>query len=317
MPVHNESKWIDAAVASILNQTFEDLELVILDDGSTDGTASILNEWTGTDPRVRVETNKTSSGLAYSSNQAVQLCTASFIARMDGDDISQNDRIERQVAELRYDPRTVLVGTLCVGIDAEGRQIKSRDRGRLMHPGPFSPFPHGSIMFRRDAFDDVGGYRIEAEGCEDLDLFLRMSRAGKVKVVTDALYRYRYHAQNTALTVPMADRIQILKERERSIGYLSGHHPSGSDSRLAAETYMTMSAMSVWAGHRPFQKVGVKRDVLHGSIGQVARSVLYNTWGNVHPRSLRAALALGIRLRDRLATRTLRMTEVHEWRFGS
>jgi glycosyltransferase involved in cell wall biosynthesis len=178
MPVHNALPFLDESVASILNQTLADFEFVILDDASTDGSADALRRWAQKDGRIRLFRSGRNLGLAGSSNFVVRHARAPFVARMDADDVSHPERLRRQWEVLRGRPDVALVGTLFEGIDAGGRRVRPRDRWRLARRSVFPPFPHGSVMFRREVFDEVGGYREACAGWEDHDLFLRIIRAG-------------------------------------------------------------------------------------------------------------------------------------------
>jgi glycosyltransferase involved in cell wall biosynthesis len=120
MPVYNALPYLHESIASILAQTFADFEFVILDDGSTDGTAAALREWARRDPRIRLVTSPRNLGLAGSSNLVVAHATAPLIARMDGDDVAHPERLERQLAVMRAHPDASLVATLWEGIDAGG-----------------------------------------------------------------------------------------------------------------------------------------------------------------------------------------------------
>lgn len=165
---------------SILDQSWSDFEFVIFDDGSTDGSTERLREWARRDSRIRLVESEKNLGPAASSNQVVRLAKAPLIARMDADDISHPDRLKRQVELLEERPDVGLVGTMYETIDAEGRQLRGPNYWRLFHKSWFVPFPHGSIMYRREIFDRLGGYREECVFWEDQDFFLRASAITKV-----------------------------------------------------------------------------------------------------------------------------------------
>jgi glycosyltransferase involved in cell wall biosynthesis len=167
MPVHNAAPYLDEAVGSILNQTYRDFEFVILDDGSTDGSAEKLRDWANRDSRIRLHRQERNSGPAESSNLVVQHAGGSLIARMDADDVSYPDRLQQQIDLLNRRPDVGLVGTLCDVIDKDGHAVRSRDLWRLTRRSWFAPFPHGSIMYRRDLFELAGGYRDQCVYWED------------------------------------------------------------------------------------------------------------------------------------------------------
>ena len=200
MPVHNGLPFLDDSIGSILGQSLDDFELVILDYASTDGTGAALREWQRKDGRVRVVASARPLGLAGSSNRVVAEARAPLIARMDADDIAHRDRLQRQWEVFQAHADASLVGTLWEGIDERGRRVRPRDRWRLVRRSSFAPFPHGSTMFRRRAFDEIGGYRQACEFWEDLDFFLRLSTTGRVFVLPDVLYAYRFHGNSSRLT---------------------------------------------------------------------------------------------------------------------
>ena len=167
MPVHNAEPYLDEAIESILNQTFRDFEFVILDDGSTDRSTEILRSWAAEDDRIRLHRQEKNSGPAESSNQVVRHASGTLIARMDADDVSHPERLQQQVELLQRRPEVGLVGTLCDVIDKEGRTVRTRDLWRVTRRSWFAPFPHGSIMYRRELFDLAGGYRGECVYWED------------------------------------------------------------------------------------------------------------------------------------------------------
>src|SRR5215212_10172661 len=96
MPVHNAMPYLDAAVESILGQTLQNFEFVIVDDASTDGSTERLREWTSTDPRIRLIEEKANLGPALSSERVARAARAPFVARMDADDVSDPDRLAEQ-----------------------------------------------------------------------------------------------------------------------------------------------------------------------------------------------------------------------------
>jgi GT2 family glycosyltransferase len=211
MPVHNALPHLDAAVRSILEQTHRDFEFVILDDASTDGSTERLKEWAAKDTRIRLHLGKKNMGPAASSNLVVREAKGRLIARMDADDISYPDRLRRQLEILRAYPEAGLVGSLCDVIDENGRKVRGPDPWRLRHSGWFAPFPHGSIMYRRELFDRAGGYREQCVYWEDLDLFLRIASFAKVLTITEPLYQHRHSHGSTRL-----DSKQPLRRGARS-----------------------------------------------------------------------------------------------------
>jgi hypothetical protein len=322
MPVHNAGPYLDASIASVLGQSFPDLELVALDDASTDGSGGVLRDWAKRDPRVRVITSPTRLGLVDSANRVTRAARAAVCARMDADDVSDPGRLEAQWAVLEGHPDAVLVGTLWEGIDAAGRLVRPRDRWRLVRRSPFAPFPHGSIMFRRRAFDAIGGYRSACTYWEDLDLYLRLADRGRILVLPAALYRYRFHTTSTLGGAMGPDEaraaelmLRCLAARRAGRDYtplLTAAGPDGGTA-LGAGTLYLLAARRLWAGQPPG---GLRR--LRGlrprppllGLGLLVLA----TAGNLAPRAVRAALRQLIRARDALAGGAVQEDRPVEWR---
>jgi glycosyltransferase involved in cell wall biosynthesis len=306
MPARNAAPYLDAAIVSILTQTFTDFELVVIDDASTDGSSEILAAWAARDPRVRVERSDVPLGLVGSSNRAVRASRAPIVARMDADDVSHPERLRRQLDVLATHGDAVLVGTLFEGIDGAGRLVRPRDRWRLLGPSPFAPFPHGSAMFRREDFEAIGGYRAETEYWEDLDLFHRLAARGRVLVLPEALYRYRFHVGATRLAGDPATVEPAVARMIRAAGY-------GVDEPRAA---YSLAASRLWAGHPPHLWSTLRLPSLVPPRLSTLAIFGVAAAGALSPRATRFALGCIIGARDRLASVRIG-PEPREWRFAS
>src|SRR4051794_7125581 len=255
MPVHNGLPYLDASIASILGQTHDDFEFVIGDDGSTDGSREALRAWKEKDPRIRLFEGEARLGPSASSNWVVEQSRGRFVARMDADDVSHRDRLRRQLDVLLGHPAVDLVGTLWETIDEDGRCVRRPDRWRLVGRSAFAPFPHPSVMFRREAFDRVGGYREPCAFWEDVDLYLRMSRCGRIAVLADVLLRIR-HARTSTRLVQQArveeayDRMfRCVAEWGRGNGY--DELLAGRSRKLSPQAFIAVASVELWAGGRP------------------------------------------------------------------
>jgi glycosyltransferase involved in cell wall biosynthesis len=199
MPVYNSRKYLREAVGSILAQTFRDFELIVVDDGSTDESPGILAEFAEADARVRV-ISRPNTGIVGALNDALAAAGGELVARMDADDVAMPERFEKQVAFLRENPQYVLVGSQVMLIDPEGAALCPKrdtqythekiDQGHL--EGRW-PLVHPTVMVRRAAMVQVGGYRSKYQFLEDTDLFLRLAEVGKLASLQDILLRYRLH----------------------------------------------------------------------------------------------------------------------------
>ena len=299
MPVHNARPFLDESIRSILDQTLRDFEFVILDDASTDGSVELLRTWAGRDGRIRLHESRQRLGLSGSSNAVVMEARAPIVARMDADDIAHPDRLRRQWNVLQDRPDVAVIGTLCDGIDAGGRVVRPRDRWRLVRRSVYIPFPHGSAMFRRDVFDQVGGYDEASAGGEDQTLLSRMAARGRVLTLPDTLYSYRYHSSNATL-------------------FLGTHAVSGSQFQNgnALATFYRLGAMRLWAGDAPMllQPILASRSVKWNP--QAAMILVSALWGHVSPATLRSFLRLSIRARDLAAGVRVKDGRPCEWRSG-
>jgi glycosyltransferase involved in cell wall biosynthesis len=312
MPVRDLARYVDAAVASILGQTYADFEFVIRDDGSTDGTREILRLWAARDPRIRFFEGEVSLGPAESSNFVVRHAIGELVARMDGDDIAHPDRLRRQIEVLDGHPEACLVGSLFEGIDEQGRRVRPRDRSRLVARTPFAPFPHGSIMFRRDAFEAAGGYRAAADFWEDLDLYRRLAQVGELIVIPAALYRHRSSPLSTRLTSSRAAVERSIDDMYRRVAGEGGR--PGRGPRLKPDVWLSLGSTLLWAGRRP----GVLLPLLRrGAIGLDGRSlaiVAWALWAELSPKTLRYCLRLATRHRDRRMRGRFHEDGVYRWR---
>lgn len=297
MPVHNGREFLDESIKSILAQTISDFEFVILDDASTDGSAELLREWAKRDARILLHHSSKQLGLAGSSNAVVSKARAPIVARMDADDIAHPDRLRRQLSILESHPDIVVIGTLCNGIDAGGRVVRPRDRWRLLRRSTYIPFPHGSTMFRRKAFDEVGGYNEQMTGAEDQDLFKKMATQGRVVTLADVLYSYRYHLSNATL----------------QNGASAAHEDSHPHHDAFAGLYM-MGAMRLWAGQAP-QLLGPM--FKNSSLQWTPKTFMFLApalLGHFSAPTLRVFLRSFIQARDLFASLRVKDGRHYEWR---
>jgi len=193
MPVRDNAATLDLAVRSILAQTYDEIELLLIDDGSTDGTLDLMRRYE--DPRVRVISDGESLGLPTRLNQAVAFASGELFARMDGDDVSYPERFERQVAALRKQPDLDLCGASLVvyraGHEAIGVRRSPTDHDRITaRPATGFPMAHPTFM-GRIGFFRRWPYRRAAVSMEDQDLLLRSYRDSRFGNVPEILFGYR------------------------------------------------------------------------------------------------------------------------------
>lgn len=204
MCVRNGERYVQRAVNSVLTQTMENFELVIVDDASTDGTYDLLQRIN--DPRVLVTRLPEQAGAAHARNLGLSTARGTYVAILDADDVSLPSRLEQQIAFLAERPRTAIVGSPAVVIDANGipRGVRSMPGGPLSIRWTAilkSPFPHSSVVFRADVlkrFDLV--YDRALEPSEDYDLCARVLAVGDGENMDDPLVFYRVHPDQLSNT---------------------------------------------------------------------------------------------------------------------
>lgn len=198
LPVHNAEAFLPEAVESILGQSLSDLELVCIDDGSTDRSPEILQRYAARDGRVRVF-RREHAGLIAALNEGLRIARAPLVARMDADDISTPERLEHQYRRLEMDPELWVLGTAEERIDAAGR---ARGRRPPIVTGCDAVarallekcvICHPSVMMRREPILALGGYRPAYKHAEDYDLWLRVSERAKLDNLDFVGLRYRKH----------------------------------------------------------------------------------------------------------------------------
>lgn len=201
MPAYNAERFIQHAVGSILAQTFEDFELIILNDGSTDNTRPIIEAYS--DPRIRL-INKENSGVASTLNLGLEEARGEFIWRHDADDISLPQKLEKEMAFLDAHPEFVLCATQVAFMSERGnvawnkRQPKEDWLGSAAYRevlfedfSPYSPVTHGTTLFRRSILQNTGGYREAFITSEDIDMWLRFLEHGRLAVINECLSLHR------------------------------------------------------------------------------------------------------------------------------
>ena len=199
MSVYNGGAYLASAVESILKQTFEDFEFIIINDGSTDDTLEVIRRYAQIDRRIIV-IEKDNTGLADSLNAGIRTARARWIARLDSDDVALPDRLGRQLTFLREHPSVLLLGTGCILRDQSGRHVRKYvyppGHDSLVHHmevgGPM--FPHSSALFLKEPVLQLGGYNIRFLRAQDKDLWLRISEMGHIACLRKPLVGLRKHS---------------------------------------------------------------------------------------------------------------------------
>lgn len=216
MPVYNAKAYIAKAVESILAQSFGHFELIIINDGSTDGSQQILEKYATQDPRIRLVTRE-NRGLVASLNEGIDLARADLIARMDADDVAFPERFALQVSFMDAHPEIVACGTCYNIIDFKDRILVACDRepqndeeiqNTLL--GGIPCLCHPTVMMRKTAVLAAGGYDPETMLAEDLDLWLRLGESGKLANLPEVLLGYREHGGSVS-EMGHLKQIEVMK----------------------------------------------------------------------------------------------------------
>ncbi len=202
MPFRNAEAFLRESIESILNQSYSDFEFIIIDDASTDESEKIIKRYLF-DPRIIYIKNTERIGIAKNLNKGLSIARGEIIARMDGDDISTPDRLEKQYLYLSKNPALSLVGTFAIIINESNIELASIEFP--IEPHVISklyffhyPFLHPTIMFRKSDVLEIGAYRDDKDYIEDVDMFLRFIMAGKQGAnLPEYLYKYRKHKNST------------------------------------------------------------------------------------------------------------------------
>lgn len=217
MAVHNGEQFLPEALDSVLAQSFDDFELLVVDDGSIDRSAAIVQALR--DPRVRL-ISQPSSGLAAALNLGLEHARGEYIARHDDDDVSLPNRLERQVEYLDRHPDVALIGSNYTIIDEVGTALAATRV--FTHPDDVAlalvlsnQFGHGSVMMRRSVVMSVGGYDCSADYVEDYDLWTRLSHVAQVANLAEDLYRWRRSDEGISLANQEAQVEQAFRIRDR------------------------------------------------------------------------------------------------------
>jgi len=295
LPVYNGASYLDAAIESILSQTFRDFEFLIIDDGSTDESSSILKRYT--DPRIR-SVHQANRGLAGTLNIGIEMAKGTWIARQDQDDVSHPERLARQLSYFHANPSCVLLGTAAEILEGDRRSGRFHrhptDANRLRYELLFNnPFVHSSVMFPRAVVREIGGYSTDRarQPPEDYELWSRLSRQGQVANLAEPLLIYREVQGSMSRLGPSPFRDHLVRISAENIAMAAGVNPGDAAAlHLAALTHGATDLIQ-----RPdFEAM---RKMLHAAVDSIEKnSVELHREANERVQALR-----GMHLADRSA----------------
>lgn len=264
MPAYNAERYVSEAIESMLDQSFPDFELVVVDDGSTDGTGEIVERFADRDPRVRLVRCEENGGIARALNRGLDAARGEYIVRMDSDDWSYPYRLERQVAFMDANPEVDVSGSAIEVCDRALRPLNVRRyrttdqelRERVFH---YSPFAHPAVIYRTEAARAIGGYNPALSDADDYDFFLRLGRDGQFANLPDVLHRLRTRPDSVSQGKgPRTERLTIYTRFKAAIEY--GYPMSGFEFAYSvlqyASTYVIPPRVKFWL----FNRIRSRRD---------------------------------------------------------
>lgn len=225
MPVYNTERYLRESIDSILRQSYPYFELIVVDDGSKDGSGAIIDEYAARDSRVKVF-HRDNSGVVETANFAASHATGEYIIRTDSDDISFDNKLGDLVAALEKHPGAVLASGNIEVIDDNSEYLYRHlvpphtdeiKRAMLM----YNPIANGATMIRTDAFRDVGGY--SDVFAEDFHLWVKLIDKGEFVATDSALYRWRVNPDGLTMS---NNKKSIAKEKEYAEIAWQYHRPT-------------------------------------------------------------------------------------------
>jgi len=228
MSVYNGEKYLREAIDSILNQTFGDFEFIIVNDGSTDKTEDILDEYAKKDSRIRIIKNEKNIGLTKSLNKVIRVAKGKYIARMDADDISLPERLRKQIDFLEKNSEIGLLGTGYYEINDNKiigeKYFLTTDEKLRKILIKYNPFFHASVMVRKSIIQEVGIYEEHLARAQDYGLWFRIAAKTKIANLSELLMKRRYNFENISIKNENEQLEWAIKIRKNAI--LRGQYPT-------------------------------------------------------------------------------------------
>jgi len=252
MPAYNADRFIGEAIASVVAQSIHDWQLVIVDDGSTDQTRKIAEQFASIDQRIRV-VRQLNRGIAHAMNRGLDEVKCDLVACMHADDVMRPNRLERQMEFASRHPDVAVFSSLVEWIDQSGRSLglnrsdltTTDDVRRAIEAGRCVAFPHPAVMFRREIIQRVGGYRQDFFPAEDTELWNRVVANGHLVLVQpEVLLSYRIHSTSASMS-----RAHTMVKRLRWIEACAAAWRSGSEEP-SWEAFLDRRRSLAW--HRRF-----------------------------------------------------------------
>ena len=223
MPVYNSEEYINESITSILNQTYENFELIIIDDGSTDNSKEICKNLSKKDNRI-IFLDNDHVGLTKSLNKALEIAKGKYVARQDADDVSLPNRFERQIKWFLKDKRRVLCGTNCKILTQNNkyknnRSLKFTSNGIRKKLQYSNCFVHSSTMFLRESAQKLGNYDENLKFAQDYDLWWKLSTQGEVGNLNEKLLILRNRINSISVKNENNQTLDFIKSSIKFYAY--------------------------------------------------------------------------------------------------
>lgn len=240
LTVYNGQKYLDEAIKSILNQTFEDFEFLIINDGSSDRSKEIALSYQ--DQRIKVIDNPANLGTAHSSNLGLKLAKGEFIARLDSDDISIPVRLEKQLRLIKEDSKCGIVCSWVNLINRDGKFLKAKKIDLSPEDMYYwlnfrCRITHSSVFYRKDCILAVGGYDNRYKYADDYDLWLRVSKIKKIKQNKEVLVEWRDNPSGITSSKSKEQNLEVKKIILNNLWKITGRKYPYKDILLLADKY--------------------------------------------------------------------------------
>lgn len=239
MSVHNGEQWLGQAIESIIHQTYSNWEFIIIDDASGNAAQQVLQQYAKADTRIKLTRKDTQQGLTRNLNTAINQCQGEYIARMDADDVSHPQRLEKQVAFLQSHPEVAMVASFIEMTDQYGNAIKAWADDRKAYSAAIirrilpwrNCIAHPSVMIRTSVLRRYRYNEIQLN-TEDWDLWLRMAAGGEViEKINEVLLFYRVHPKSVTST-SNRHRSALNKMQQNYRNYLKGSKWNGFNFKV-------------------------------------------------------------------------------------
>lgn len=232
LPVYNGEKYLEDAIKSVLDQTYTNFELIIVDNASSDSTSTIINKYSSIDSRV-MATYCEKRGIVCALNWGINQSKGTLIARIDSDDFWRKDKLSLQVSALNQSPSVALVGTSTIIVDEDGKEkndVEAFNNGQAMswqdikaNLSKRNLFCHSSVVFRKQPYFEVGGYIDEFDYSEDFDLWCRIVRSFEAIILSEKLTFYRDHKLNLSKEFFVKQQISSFRVKAKYV-FLIGNY---------------------------------------------------------------------------------------------